>query len=333
MLQAIEAVRQAMDEVLESTTLSSHTLERWERTAYDYGHRYQLAPPLRLLSDMVIDFAELRKLSNRRQPVEFQQRLCYVAAQMAGIIADLIHELGDQRTARAWFNTAQLAADESGERSLRAWVVARESFIPLYYGAPQSAIALTRQAQTIAGKVPCGATAQAAAIEARAWGLLGQRGEVELAVRRAQEAFLLMHDSEKTDTALGYTERQLNFHIGSAYAQLGDPRAFDYLETARTLYSPSEYLDPTLLELDWATALLRGADTDITEACRSAGQVMLNLPEEMRSDQIVHRARQVMATLPNANKRMAAARELDEILTLSATSVITVEQDGPEQRG
>lgn len=324
MLQAIEAVRQSMDRVLESATIGPHTLERWERTANDYGHVYQTMPPLRLLNDMVIDFAELQQMSARRQPVEYQQRLCHVTAQMAGIIADLFHELGDQRTARAWFNTAQMAADESRERALRAWVIAREAFIPLYYGSPQSTIALTRQAQAVAGKTPCAAAAQALAIESRAWGLLGRANEVEQAVQRAQYIFSALPDNQKSDTALGYTERQLNFHIGSAYAQLGDSRAFDYLSRARSLYSASEYLDPTLIALDWATGLVRGSDADIVEACRSAGEALRGLPFDMRSDQLMHRARQLMKILPAGKTRIPAVRELGEVAALSMVKSETI---------
>ncbi|MGH7869791.1 MAG: hypothetical protein ACREP9_19705, partial [Candidatus Dormibacteraceae bacterium] len=322
-LQAIEAVRQSMDRVLESATVGPHVLERWEHTAFDYGHTYQTMPPLRLLSDMVIDFAELQQLSARRQPIEYQQRLCYVTAQMAGIIADLFHELGDQRTAWAWFNTAQMAADESGERALRAWVIAREAFIPFYYGSPKSTIALTRQAQAIAGKTPCAAAAQAPAIEARAWGLLGSVDEVEQAVQRAQDAFAVMPDDQKSDTALGYTQRQLYFHIGSAYAQLGDSRAFDYLSKAQALYSAAEYLDPTLIALDWATGLARGSDADVVEACRSAGEALLGLPFDMRSDQLIHRARQLIKALPASKSSIPAVRELSEVLTLSTNPSTT----------
>jgi hypothetical protein len=42
--------------------------------------------------------------------------------------------VGDQRLARSFFRTARTAADETGDRHLRAWVVVREALAPLYYG-------------------------------------------------------------------------------------------------------------------------------------------------------------------------------------------------------
>ena len=52
--------------------------------------------------------------------------------------------LGDQRMARAFFRTARMAADETGDRSLRAWVAVREALIPLYCGDPREAISPAR---------------------------------------------------------------------------------------------------------------------------------------------------------------------------------------------
>src|SRR5262249_7935962 len=68
-LAVVERVRQSMDGVLDVSNVSSATIERWERTAYEYAYSYQTVPPLQLLTDVVADFAEVQVLLAQRQPI------------------------------------------------------------------------------------------------------------------------------------------------------------------------------------------------------------------------------------------------------------------------
>src|SRR5262249_60116467 len=74
-----------------------------------------------------------------RQPLEFSERLCRLAGRLAGLIGMIMINAGDQRLARSFFRTARTAADETGDRHLRAWVAVREALVPLYYGDPAEA--------------------------------------------------------------------------------------------------------------------------------------------------------------------------------------------------
>ncbi len=65
-LAMVEAVRRSMDGVLDSSNVSPATIERWERTAYEYAYSYQTVSPLQLLSDVVADFAEVQVLLGQR---------------------------------------------------------------------------------------------------------------------------------------------------------------------------------------------------------------------------------------------------------------------------
>jgi hypothetical protein len=77
-------------------------------------------------------------------------------------------KLGRIADSRAWYGTARMAADDSGNRELRARVRAQEAMLPYYYGDPEDAIRLARDAQDILGDLPRAAGALAAAAEARA---------------------------------------------------------------------------------------------------------------------------------------------------------------------
>src|SRR6202451_3196536 len=125
-------------------------------------------PPLRLLCDVLLDFGDIRRICAQRQPIECAERLCRLAAELAGLSGMAMINLGDHRLARSFFRTARTAADETGDRGLRAWVAVRESLVPLYYGDPREAAALARAATDLAGRNRSVAGIMSRVIEARA---------------------------------------------------------------------------------------------------------------------------------------------------------------------
>src|SRR5262249_55947408 len=149
-----ERVRRAMDDVLDTSNVSPATIERWERTAYEYAHSYQTVPPLQLLTDVVSDFAEVQSLLTQRQPIRFRRRLCHCGAQMAALAGIFLSAMGHQREARAWFHTAKLSADEAGDANLAGLAVVRSATVSFYYGAPAAALTQAREAQQILGSTP-----------------------------------------------------------------------------------------------------------------------------------------------------------------------------------
>jgi transcriptional regulator with XRE-family HTH domain/tetratricopeptide (TPR) repeat protein len=316
LLEAIDTVRRRTDEALDSGSVSASTLDRWEEAAGHYGQAYMKVPPLRLLGDVVLDFSEIQRLAARRQPLDYQRRLCQVTAQLAGMTGILLIDLGDHRQARAWFHTAKLAADETGDRALRAWVPARESVLPLYYGDPAAAVALARQSRAIAGSTPCPAVTMAAAVEARAHARLGRRGEAEAALRQAEHAFARQPGTAPADTAFGYTERQLRFHAGSALTSLGEPdRAREHHDEALRLYAGArEALDTALIALERAIGLV---GSDVQAGCRQACTVLEGLHPEHRTEIVLSKAREVLNAVPDRGRDEPAAREFTEYLALS----------------
>jgi hypothetical protein len=99
-LAMVERVRRSMDGVLDSSNVSPATIERWERTAYEYAYSYQTVAPLNLLGDVVADFAEVQGLLAQRQPIKFRRRLCQSGAQMAVLAGIFLPAMGHQREAR-----------------------------------------------------------------------------------------------------------------------------------------------------------------------------------------------------------------------------------------
>ncbi|MFF2041047.1 hypothetical protein ACFVVX_11505 [Kitasatospora sp. NPDC058170] len=309
-LDALGDVRRSMTDTL-GDTLSETTMEHWERSAAEYGHAYQMSPPNQLLAESVLDFVEVQLHLARRQPSDYRLRLCHVAAQLAGTAGIALVALGEHREARGWFRCAQLAAEETGDRALRAWLLTREAVIPFYFGSPQAAADLAERARLVAGNTLCATAAWAPALEARSLARLGRADDARKAMRIAETVFARLGTDQTGDTAYGYTARQLRWHTGSMHTVLGDTRrARAALDEALTMYAPVEYLDRALIALDQATGLLHVGE--VSAAAQVGVQALTELPDEHRTGILLSRAREVAAGVPAAAARLPWVRDLRE---------------------
>ncbi|GAA3441266.1 XRE family transcriptional regulator [Planomonospora venezuelensis] len=297
-LGSVESIRRRMDDTLVSATVSPAMLDQWEEATVGFGRQYMNTPPLRLLCDVLLEFSSVRKAMERRQPVDLQERLCRMAAQLAGLSGMIMVNLGDHRMARSFFRTGRTAADETGDRALRAWVTAREALVPLYYGDPREALNLAKKSRDMAGQTPCAAQAMAPVVEARAIAMISGAGkkdavdQAKRALSRARAAFSQMPVVDQEDLAFGYTERQLYFHQGDALVRLGQAMEADLiLEQALTKYSPSDWLDPALIRFDRAKCKV--IEGDLAEALTMAKEAIAGLDEGCRPDIVVQRAMEV----------------------------------------
>jgi tetratricopeptide (TPR) repeat protein len=316
-LGAVEQARRGMDAALLRGTVSAAMVDQWEQTTAGYGRRYMTVPPLRLLCDVLLDFGDVRRTCAERQPLDFAERLCRLAGQLAGLAGILLLDLGDQRLARSFFRTARAAADETGDRRLRAWVAVREALVPLYYGDPAEAAGLATAAAGLAGRRPCVAGVMAPVIEARAQARLarragqsgsgqggsgqggsgqggrGRREELDrarAALDRALSGLTDLPAHETGDTAFGYTERQYFFHAGDALAVLGDhqeaQRAFGQ---ALARYPAAEVTDRALVTLGQAQCLTGAGEPE--QALATGRDALLGLPAGQRPEIVLQAAR------------------------------------------
>jgi hypothetical protein len=311
-LPSLAVIRARMTAAL-SPPLAEVTIEQWERRAAEHGQEYQVLPPARLLHDSVQDFMEIQQMLEQSQATDARARLCRVTAQLAGTAGIALVALGEHREARRWYQVAQLAADETGDRALRAWLLAREAVIPFYFGAPAAALALAERARLLAGATVCATAAWAPALEARALARLGRHREAQDALRLAQAAFARLGAAETGDTAYGYTERQLVWHEGSMWTMIGDTRrAQRALHEARGLYGPEEHLDRALITMDEATSLIGVGEVSV--ACRETERLLLGLPAEHLTGIVVARARELLGVVPARAAISAPVRDLRALL-------------------
>jgi hypothetical protein len=322
-LGAVDRIRRRMDDALVGGTVSATMIDQWEETAVGYGRQYMTAPPLRLLCDVLLDFGDVRRMCERRQPLEFTERLCRLAGQLAGLAGMIMIDVGDQRVARSFFRTARTAADETGDRHLRAWVAAREALVPLYYGDPREACTLARAGAGLAGRNPCVAGAMSPVLEARSLARAASRRDdagKRQALRRvsgllgqAHESLGRLPASQRGDTAFGYTERQLLFHEGDTLVMLGNHQGAEKAFTrALRLYSHDEILDRSLVTLGLARCRLEADEPE--EALRLSRDTMLAVPREHRSELMVRSARSLADSVAYRHGEFRGMREYREAL-------------------
>jgi hypothetical protein len=331
---AVERIRRRLDEALLGATVSVAMLDHWEGMTGEYGRQYMTVPPMRLLCDVLLDLGDVRRMCGQRQPLEFVERLCRLAARLAGLAGMTMIDAGDHRLARSFFSTARTAADETGDRHLRAWVAVRESLVPLYYGDPAQAAAAARAAADLAGHQPCVAGVMAPVVEARALARLararsggnmrgdtgGRGGAGGAEVRRASAALDRAHETldqlpeeERRDTVYGYTERQLLFHQGDALVTLGDNRgADDAFGQALRLYAPAEVLDRALVTLGRAWCRLQAGEPE--EALRVSQDTLLGLPSQHRPGIVLRSARSLGEAVTAKHGDFPAVRDYREAL-------------------
>ncbi|MGS2586551.1 hypothetical protein [Streptomyces hebeiensis] len=320
-LAALASLRRSMTTIL-ATPIAETTIDQWERQAAEYGHAYQITPPAEILAGSITDLLELRALLDQRQPTDVRARLCRIGAQLAGTAGIALVALGEHREARQWYHLGQLLAEETGDRALRAWLLAREAVIPFYFGAPAASLALAERARLLAGSTVCATAAWAPSLEARALARMGRHREAQDAMALAGRAFAKLTASDTCDTAYGYTERQLTWHGGSMWASLGDTRrAQAALQAARGLYDPSEYLDRALISMDEAACLFGVGEVSV--ACRETEILLLGLPDEHRTGIVISRARDLLAAVPARTAASAPVRDLREVVEGSARPAIT----------
>ncbi len=331
---AVERIRRRLDDALLGATVSVTMLDHWEEMAGEYGRLYITVPPMRLLCDVLLDLGDVRRMCEQRQPLEFVDRLCHLAARLAGLAGMTMINAGDQRLARSFFSTARTAADETGDRQLRAWVAVREALVPLYYGDPGQAAAAARASADLAGQRSCVASVMAPIVEARALararGRPGPAGRgtaaggvasgtlcrVNAALERAHDALNGLAAEDRRGTAFGYTERQLLFHSGDALVTLGDYRgADDAFGQALRLYPPAEFLDRSLVTLGQARCRLSAGEPE--EALRLSRETLSRLPTQLRRGLVLRAAHSLGETVAAKHGEFPALCDYREALVTS----------------
>ncbi|MEU8963448.1 XRE family transcriptional regulator [Streptomyces sp. NPDC048491] len=310
----VESVRRAVNRTLAMTTVSTTQLDLLDLQVKTARREYLYQPPLVMIRQLLGVLGEVKVLSADRQPASVQMRLSEMAACVSVLIADALMKLGKLEMSRSWYDTAQTAAEDSGDPKLRARVRAQRAMLPYYYGPLAEAVAFAHEARLISRSRPTATGAFAAAAEARARARQGDVSGAEEAIGIARRIFERCDPGDEGD-AFAFPYRRLLLYLSGALTALGRTREARMVQDeAIALYPERTGIDPALLRLETAICLAR--DHSPAEACQLAGATVLRVPAGHRTPILEERARHVLGVLPPAVRQVREARELAEILAL-----------------
>jgi tetratricopeptide (TPR) repeat protein len=318
-IAALDAMRREMDRTLETTHVSTATLERWDRAADDYAAAYQVTPPALLLADIANDFRDVQRLLQEPQQVRVRVGLCRAASRLAVLAGVCLSALGLDREARSWLHTAELAAVETEDVTLIGQAVARSAIVVLYYGAPAGALADATRAQQLLGRLPSPALVRALMVQGRAHARLGHVDQALAALERAGDVHRALPSAATADTAFGYTERQCRWHLANGLTTLGLVEQAEPLQAqALAAYRPTEMLDPALIRLDQAAAIAHQGDP--AEAADAAAAVWFALPADHQTGMVQRYVLDLIGRMPAAAVDLPAVRSLRELVAAEAAT-------------
>ncbi len=317
LLDSIDRLRRDTDDVLSAGSVTTTRMGLIEDAVEQLRRDHIHDAPNAMLGALLTEFVAIVDLTEQRQTARIRIRLAGATAQLATLAADSLMKLGETRDSHAWYRTARLAGDDTHDVALRAQIRAQEAMLPYYYGDLPRTIRLAQEAQRIAGDFPCAAACLAAAAEGRAWARMGNRGEAELAIGRAQDIFNQLPDPDSND-AFSFPEKRLLLYLSGALTYLGErARAEPIQDRALALYSQQGAgftLDPTLIQLDRAAGL---AATDAAAACELTQETLEMVPAGHRTQIVLTRGTDVLSALPRTARALPAAADLREVLALT----------------
>lgn len=312
-MRQLETLRLSLHRHLSEGAMSIASLDDWDQTIAEYGAATRDKPPILMIYDLANDLDQLNNAMAHCRTASALTRLTRVAAQITGLLVLSLVKLDDRAAFRRWARTARIAAVESGDSAVHAWVLMQEAHGHYYSNDYATAIHVARQAQATTNN-SCVGTALSAALEARAHAAMANHGETVHALDRAETIFAALGSESLISSAFGYTESSFRFHAGSAFTNLRDTtNAAKAHERALQLIPEGDYTDLAFVHIDRASCLV--SDGDAGGAASYLIDRLAPLTNEQRRGIISVRARDVIRALPQSEKGRPEVIDLMDLLS------------------
>lgn len=314
LMAGVERLRQDLDRTLTTTgPITQSHVDDLEAAAHANARQCLVMPPIEMLCRLTLDLAEVRDLLAYRQRPLVQKGLYRVVSLLATLLADELMVLGDVRQSRAWHSTARFAADQTDDAALKADVRTLTALLHLYYGDASEAVTIARQAQGVGEGATGLSVALAPTYEALGLAQLGDVEGSEAALSVARERVETPDPRHRDESVLGFSERRWRFYEGKVLSYLGHSHeAWLIHDEALALYPEDVVGDPALIRFDRAISLVR--DGQVPAGCELAGQTLVDLPDEHRTDIFMRAARRVLSAVPAGQRTSAPAQQYKEMI-------------------
>jgi transcriptional regulator with XRE-family HTH domain len=255
-------------DALTRSSLSMTAVGFLEQSVTGLAASYPFTPPADLYPGV---HTMLRAVSNalgRPQPLSVRARCARLAGMLCGLAGQIADDAGRPDKSAAWFAAALVAADETADLDLAAWVLALRSIGCHFRGEYILAADLLDRARDTASAFTARRQAWLGALSARAHAAVAARGG-----NRAQQKSVVMHvldDARDRLEAAGpasdtdfFDDPRLAGMAGTTMLLLGDTRAAEMLiSQALATRAEGDLKGRALLTLDLAECMVVNREPD-----------------------------------------------------------------------
>jgi hypothetical protein len=309
-------VRLARRHGLDTLAPSAATIQYLDQAIERIARRYLTAEPAELTEEVRLHVAWVRRLlDNSRAPAQ-HHRLYVQLGYLTGILAHLSLAQGDHDATQAYCAAAMQAADEAGDRQLRAWILSIQAMLAAYTNRHQDAIDLTNAGLEATGQRATSTAVKLASLQARAHVTLGDQQAAEAALSLARQTMAQVPPEEQDRGLFAFPEEKLASHEGQVWLQLGAAeRAQESLQRALRLLDSAtgqrrSPVDQAMVHLHLARSHAELGQFD--EACQQAERA-LALHRQRPVDQTRRRAHELATLLTLYDESEATQKILQEL--------------------
>ena len=257
---------------LDRGTASAERAAGLEQVAAELGVQVGKAAPLTVLEPALVSVQGVRSLLVERQPTRLQTRLVRTSAKLSTVVGEIMLNVGRFAHARAWYEAAEHAASDVGDRYLADMALGGRAYLPTYSDDPRGVIALLAP-RLDANPVPSPAISWLWGLRARAHAALGEVTEFDRAIANSRDCLARSPQELIAPGIFSFRPERLEFYEADGAALLTKPqRAMDAADRALALYDVTQIQEPALVRLEKARALVQAGE--VPEACRVAMQAI-----------------------------------------------------------
>ncbi|MDX3075845.1 DNA-binding protein [Streptomyces sp. MI02-7b] len=265
------AARDAQNRASEAAaaSVSDTTLDQLRDDVAILARRYAATGPFQTFSQAQALLHQAEDLRDRTQVPIQQQELLILAGQASALLASAAFDLGQLSGAARLFRTAALYGETARCEPLQAFAGGGLAYIAYRTGRPGDAVRLVGTALAFSGLGDV-ARRRLLAIQARAFGHLGDHGRARAAIQASQDAAHGARDDLHDDVAgeFGFSKERLVMSCASTSLLVGDgQQAEEFAAHALQLVSarPTEQRSDAIMGkacVDLARARLLRSDVD-----------------------------------------------------------------------
>jgi hypothetical protein len=253
---------------------------------------YTRQAPVTIVGDIVelqsVTFALTEASANPRQ----KRDLYFLGGVISGLLAEANEDLGNFAASRIHGRTAYLCAENADSNALRAWARFQQMNTAYWSGAPEEVIRLAKASKDFLNRVTGFGGPRILALEARAWGALGNSQAAEQAINRSLDTRerAVPDEVDELGGHVAYPLWRQLWHNTNALIWLSEhvARVEQSAADALLTYANSEsaersYIPEACCRADLATARILSGNLD---GAREAMGPILGLPPSQRSESI-----------------------------------------------